>query len=546
MRERQNKEEPFGGIELIERAVSILVSVPFSAWCIYLAGVIPFGLISLYFFTDMSLSPFAEQRIGVDSFLVALSALWWRACQARFGAALLSVWAPIPLETWSRLDWILVTFRQGTLFAVFLFLSPIALILVLPTGWLLSFFQESVLFGGKPSNTVQSLGQQSAAMTNVWQRQNHVALLVVSGFALLVFLNTYSFVFFLPFVLRVFTGIETAVTQSPLIALNTTVLMVVCYLTYLVSSPLTRAIYVVRHYHGHSLKSAQDLRDQLHFLRVKPISPQQRLLAVLLALSAFCSTTASLNAQGMDSSKPGDIPQATTTTELDSAIDEVIQRPDFAWRLPIQAGIDSGPSKLSIWVRRMGRWIADAIEWIIESLRPEPADRTEPGWFEGWLSPRPLLNILLVVVAITLGILLFRLVLRSRKRPIATTENVIVQAVPDVDNMETLASDLPEEEWMRMAQEFAASGDHRRALRSYYLSCLAHLHEANFLRITKFKSNAAYVREVNRHALQSPELATEFRRLVNRFDRTWYGEYPIAKQDLEQSATWVGSIRGLS
>lgn len=538
--------EPFGGIELVERAVSVLVSLPLSVWCIYLLGVIPFGLISLYFFTDMSLSPYAEQGLVVDSFIVALSALWWRACQARFGAALLAAWTPLALASWSTREWILVALRQGTVFAVFLFLSPIAAILVLPTGWLLSLFQEAVLFGGIPSNSVQSLGRRSFAMMNVWQRQNHVALLIVTGFAFLVLLNVYSFVLFLPFVLRLFTGIETAVTQSPLLVLNTTVLLVVCYLTYFISSPLTRAIYAVRHYHGHSLKTGKDLRDRLPSFTSGADLAKPLILTLFMAWGAFATATPQLAAQEIDSPSTTGISQEASTLELNAAIQEVIQRPDFAWRLPMEDEVASVPSKLSIWIRQIGRWVGHFFQWLFDAMRPEPRDRGESGWFEGWLGARPLLNFLLVVAAIVLATLLFRLLIRSRRKPAPIPAHVVVPVQPDVDDMETLASDLPEDEWMRLAQDFAASGDHTRALRAYYLACLAHLHEADFLRISNSKSNAAYIREVKRRAHRSPELVHEFRNLVHCFDKAWYGEYPVAQHDLERSASSVGNIRHLS
>ena len=546
MSKRDLHAEPFGGIELVERAVSALVGLPGSAWCVYLIGTVPFGLVLLYFFTDMSVSPYALERLGADSLLVTGCALWWRACQARFGTVLLASWGSVEATGWSAREWIMVALRQGAFLALFIFLSPIAMILVLPTGWLLAYFQEAVIFGGTPALNIQTLGQRSMAMIHVWQRQNHVAMLIATGFALLVFLNVYSFVFFVPFVLKLFTGIETAVTQSPLVALNTTVLLVVCYLSYLITSPLIRAVYVVRHYHGHSLKTGRDLQDRIRAnARLREQAKAGRVVAVLLGGLLFC-VSFGLRAQEGETASPLLFHDAAEKTELDRAIREVVQRPDFAWRLPSGETAADGPSNLSILVRRIGRMVTDLIEWIIDAIRPEASDRHEAGIFDGWLGARPLLNILLVVVAMVLVALLVRLGLRARTKPVLKSENVVVKARPDVDDLETLASDLPEDEWMRMAQGFVETGDYRRALRAYYLSCLAHLHESKFIRISKSKSNASYVREVMRRSRHSPEIGTEFRSLVRCFDRVWYGGYPIEQGELDQSASSVGSIRSLT
>lgn len=103
--------EEIGGVELCERAFHLLIAAPLRAWCVYLLGLCPFGLVLLYFLTDMTASPFAEDRLGPFSFAVAVAVLWWRAWQARFAAELFAVLSRRPYRLvlrWIGFFWVCV------------------------------------------------------------------------------------------------------------------------------------------------------------------------------------------------------------------------------------------------------------------------------------------------------------------------------------------------------------------------------------------------------------------------------------------------------
>ena len=527
---------PFGGIELVERAVGLLVRLPVRIWCVYLVGIVCFGLLGLFYLTDMSVNPFALDRLFPFSFAVTLSAFVWRACQSRFSAELLAVLGRMPSPHWSPGDWLRVAGQQMVFLAALIVLMPIALVVVLPAGWLLVYFHEAVIFGGTRSLRLAGLHGVAWSQVMRWPRQNHVALLVVSGVALVGFLNLYSLVLFVPFIFEVFTGVETVVTRSPLAALNSTVFVVVCFLTYAIVSPLLRACYVVRHYHLHARESGRDLRDRLRVF----VAFQSKAKAVALLLGVLALG----NVEGQEA---GVEPSAVSVQEIDLAIRDVVERPEFAWRMPGAVGDSVEMSALARWVRKAGRWTKRAIEWLIRKLLVSDKPGNPSGsWFEGMGGARPLLTVLLLVVAVLLGLLVYRLVRQSRAPEAASAPAVQVRSVPDVDDVQTLASDLPEDEWMVMARDFVAAGDYRRALRAYYLSVLAHLHEQRIVRITRAKSNATYLKEVGRHAHRAPELTDVFRQAVRVFDRVWYGEYEVDREGLTQFESWVQSIRAHS
>ena len=86
---------------------------------------------------------------------------------------------------------------------------------------------------------------------------------------------------------------------------------------------------------------------------------------------------------------------------------------------------------------------------------------------------------------------------------------------------------MPEDEWLRLANEMLAKGDLRLALRAFYLATLAHLAAREIVSIARFKSNRDYETEVNRRARGATELRAAFADNVQSFDRAWYGLYEV-------------------
>ena len=66
----------------------------------------------------------------------------------------------------------------------------------------------------------------------------------------------------------------------------------------------------------------------------------------------------------------------------------------------------------------------------------------------------------------------------------------------DLASEETLASQLPEDEWMRLAREQLEAGDSRLAVRALFLAILSSLGEQRLIDIDRAKSNLDYRNEV--------------------------------------------------
>ena len=107
----------------------------------------------------------------------------------------------------------------------------------------------------------------------------------------------------------------------------------------------------------------------------------------------------------------------------------------------------------------------------------------------------------------------------------------------NLESDQIIATQLPENEWLRLAQEKIDSGDYRLAMRAFFLATLAHLGERKLLMIRKSKSNGDYVRELALRARDRNDLRGMFTESVRTFDWAWYGWHDVTRDLLDQFRT---------
>ena len=226
-------------------------------------------------------------------------------------------------------------------------------------------------------------------------------------------------------------------------------------------------------------------------------------------------------------------------TGLDQAIDQVLARPEFAWRLPRETGAGTAEDEggfFAEFIVRLVEWMENAlrfiwrfveriVEWLTDRLgRGETPD---PG---NWaIRPQLLLFILLVLVASMFAILLLRIAKRRKGRPTAAQP---VEPMPDIARDDVVADQLPSEAWMSMARDFLSRGEWRLAVRAMFLAALAHLATRDCLTIALYKSNREYLAELRRRAHDREGLLTAFQANVRSFEEVWYGMHPLTEERL--------------
>src|SRR4030095_16556767 len=89
MKRVQQLEEGHSGFDLMEEAFHLLRSARPATLVTYYIGTIPFVLGALYFWSDMSQSAFARERLGTASLGMAALYFWAKFWQSIFARRLL-------------------------------------------------------------------------------------------------------------------------------------------------------------------------------------------------------------------------------------------------------------------------------------------------------------------------------------------------------------------------------------------------------------------------------------------------------------------------
>ena len=230
--------------------------------------------------------------------------------------------------------------------------------------------------------------------------------------------------------------------------------------------------------------------------------------------------------------------QAVTAPELDRAIGEVMQRSEFAWRLPKEeaATPERGPTALAAFWNDLADTLRKGVKgclrilerisrWLEKWLRSDDeADRpADLGWQD---SVRLLLFVLLAATCSLLAIVLMRLWQRRRQR--VTEATAAPAAAADLLNDAAAADQLPPDEWMAMAGDLLARGEYRLAIRAMFLGSLARFAATGVLTLARHKSNRDYCRELDRKARDRADVRAAFAINVRTLERVWYGRHPAS------------------
>lgn len=566
-----------GSLELIEEATQLVRTAPAAALASYYIGSLPFVLGALYFWGDMSQSAFADQHLVEAALGLALLFVWMKFWQARFAGQLRLLSGGVPkraspnaanvngssgeaMKPVSRVLRVLAS--QLALQPIGLFFVSVAMVLTLPFGWVYAFFQNITVLADGEMASPTSLVRKAARLAKLWPAQNHVALLIFSGFGFFVFLNLATFSYVLPGLIKMLLGIESIFTRSGMSLLNSTFFAAMVGLTYLCVDPLVKAFYALRCFYGESIESGDDLKLELKQATIAKVLAALALVPVLGHAMPVHSTVVDAS---ISRDAPFELSAAhvgaeaapesgeMSTPELDQAIRHTIQHRKYTWRAPrekVTEEEDASEGLLSRFFRRVqkliGQWLKSVGDWLDKILRKLFQGRRSisyGGPSYAWMVWLQVFLYLLIAGAVAgLGFLIYRFFRdRNARAPVLAGEPI--QSPPDLNDLNIGPEQLPEDGWTRLARELLARGEWRLALRAFYLASLAHLAGRHLISLAKFKSNREYERELRRRAHSLPELLANFGETVSVFDRVWYGRQEINGELVGQFATVVERIK---
>jgi len=184
-------------------------------------------------------------------------------------------------------------------------------------------------------------------------------------------------------------------------------------------------------------------------------------------------------------------------------------------------------------LQRALRWMTKVYDWVVDLLS-RFYDWIRKFWpSETVTEGRPatpglpwMVTAVVVLIVILLIILAYAVLRRSRKA-----------AAPEVTESEPAGSERDEDplsrgsnEWERYAEQLAAAGRLREAIRAWYHAVLVTLFSAAILHFRKGRTNWEYLSSLSASLPWRPELIE----LTRRFEREWYGHAESSEEALEE------------
>ena len=531
----KTKEHRRSAILLLEEAVHILRKAPLSLLSAYAIGTLPFVLALFYFWADMSRSADVQRYHAVASLGLALLYIWMKCWHVVFAVRVKMTLSGESPPRWPYHRILSLVATQTLIHATALFILPLAAVIALPFGWCYAFYQNVTVEAANDDGNVKMICQKAWSQARRWPRQNHVLMSIFFIFGIVIFLNVASAIYILPHLVKKYLGIESLFTLSGFHVINTTFWVATIGISYLCMNPLVRTVYALRCFYGSAIHSGDDLKIGLKGLVARRTAAVIGLLVLTLLV-------------GSPPSAAGRQAKMIVPEELDRTIDDVLQQREFSWRMPRDLPVEDqtepeGPiasvvgwviDKLGEGIKTVTEWIDQIIDWLLALL--PTGERQKVSSDTDWIS-----SVRFAVIALLIGlfVVLAYILWRSwSRRQIGKGEIAAapIESVPDLEDEDTTAADLPLNRWLDLAGEFAGKGKLRLALRAFYLATLAGLAEHGLITIEKFKSNREYEIELRRRAHQKEKLLADFAISRRDFERIWYGLHTIKQPQLDEFA----------
>jgi hypothetical protein len=186
-------------------------------------------------------------------------------------------------------------------------------------------------------------------------------------------------------------------------------------------------------------------------------------------------------------------------------LQRILSRREFQWESESPSWLQDLVSRLLEWLFRVQTAIADVVG-------------------------RPISRFVLTV----LGALVLALVLSYALR------GLMADLALDAELEEAQEGDVPltAASALKRAQSLSEGKDYRSAVRYLYLSAILVLEERGLLRYDRSQTNREYLRSVS----HLPRLVGVLRRVVDVFERVWYGYRPIDRHTYEQYEAQVREL----
>ena len=513
-------EQP-GPISLLEEAAHLLRRASLDSLLCHWIGSVPLALMSLVFWHNLTHPPMSDLHCAAQSLAVALLLIWMNCWRGVFADRLYRMLAGAPQRPWNgQRIWRLVAI-QAFLAATKPLMLGASLLAVFPFAPMIAFYRNAAALAGRGDLDPLAAVAKARRLARdeglpCWLLQ--FLLLLLSSIVMLNVAVTFAV---LPQLVKMLTGYESAFSRGSSFVENRLFLGLVLAATWLLFDPFVQAVYCLRCFQAESVETGEDLRAGLR--RVRSAIAKGAATAFVVALAALPVVARAADGGG--------------SRELEQAVRQTMQSPEYNWRIPPPATAASGVPWIVVATDRAIAAIRSALDWAGDMI-----DRLLRWIFGGLgLSPMPLGGQApaaalhwsvwaLIGLALALaGWVVWRALRLRRKKPGPAAGPSV--APVRLDDEDLTADRLPEAGWLEMAERCLTDGNLRLALRAFYLANLAWLGRREFLILNPSKTNREFEVELRRRARQSPEARELFSANVRAFERAWYGLHEVFEED---------------
>ena len=562
-------------LNLVEESLFTLRHSPFEITGLYYIGTLPFILGLLYFWTEMSSSYKAERILPDQSIIITILFIWMKFFQTLFMNKMLNKIKGISKETFSIKRLLKILTHQTIIQSTGLIIMPLTMLILIPFGHVHAFYYNFSLLGnGKDENLKTSIFK-SWEQTHVNPHQNwlliwlsspwfltlttvliflilpvlsqyliefsniiallvfviFILFLILSPIGLILIINIAFLFYGIPVMLKILFNIDTVFTISNDSILNSTFMITIFAVAFLIMDPLIKTAYTIRCFYGYSIKTGSDLLVELK---------QQIKINKTIAFSVFILTSLlfspSLSAKEIDSS------------ELNSTIENVLNQPEYSWRMPKEKVVEVEQEEKGIigsfleavfnFIKKVskiiGKWLGKLIDWFNDNIsslfkNDNKIKKESNDW-------KTIVTVILIIFIVLVVLILLFLIYKMYKKPKKEIKGVkaVAKIKPDLNDENIDASILPEDEWKKLAKKMIAEGKLKLAVRAMYLSGLSSLGKNGILSLNSFKSNLDYKYELLQRVKKSSELALIFNCNTLVFEMIWYGEHNVSNEILDE------------
>jgi hypothetical protein len=509
-----------GTLTTPEDAIHLLRRAGLPAVTLHWIGSAPFALAVLRFWNDVTNPRAGGSAVLVESLALALLLVWMNSWRAAFAGILRRLLADLPGEPWTAARvWRLVS-AQAFLGGAKLLTLPLAALILFPLARTAAFYRFAAVLSGAEDRHPLDAAARARRLAATLKNDDWLVIPLLLFLWLIVMLNVATALFVLPQVVHMLTGFESVFSRSGLNLVNNGLFWVLtAALAWLAFDPFVQAVYCVLCFRAESSETGEDVRAGLRRIRTAgKVAAALLLAAVMLPLRAQVS-------------KP----------MLRDSIEHAMQAHEYDWRLPpdVQA-----PAKSSWFVsftdrtlaiarrgmRAVGRVIRRFFEWLAERFKFS-APQGRPG-MPGSVGMQSEMWLLIGVAALGLALIIWRVPWNKLRRA-APAAAVPLPAIR-LDSETLTAADLPEEQWIALAESSEREGNLRFALRALYLANLAWLGRLEFIAIHPGKTNREYEAELRRRTRALPDARRLFGANVAAFERAWYGMHEVPGESLAE------------